>query len=209
MPVINWNVILSGLLFAALTGIFNLILGHKSQVEAWAESNPKLAAILKFTRALGFDPWNLIAAISLIVQKKLPEAQKSDSVIAQTEQKKADAKLDADETVRVVPAGPLLVLLFVCSLPTLHGCAGHQVAWPKVLSCADSLEVPLLTEVERVLAGTGDVKTDLEALAGTYAPSLIECAVQQIVGDLSAAPVTARASHASARGRDFLAKVQQ
>ncbi len=110
MPTINWNVILSAIAYAALTGVFNLLLGHKSQVEAWAESNPGLAAVLKFTRAIGLDPWGIIAALSLTFQKKLPEAQKADSVIAQRETVKAEAKAnkkdppdDPDTTVSLMP----------------------------------------------------------------------------------------------------------
>ncbi len=129
MPDLNWNVILSGLAYALLTGIFNLLLGHKSQVEAWAESNPGLAAVLKATRALGFDPWNLIAALSLAFAKKLPEAQKSDSVIAMREEIKAENKADADTTARIVP--PLLLLLACFAL--------HQQACLSVAPVAKSL----------------------------------------------------------------------
>ncbi len=108
-----------------------------------------------------------------------------------------------------IPGGPLVVLFFCFALTGLHACAGRSVAWPKVLSCAEPLEQPLVDSVLKVLTGTGDVQSELEALTGKYAPGLIECAVQQIVSDLSSAPVAASASHASARGRAFLEKVQQ
>lgn len=86
------NTFLAALAYALITGAFNLLLGHKSQVEAWAESNPGIAAVLKFTRAIGLDPWGIIAALSLTFQKKLPEAQKADSAIAMRETVKAEAK---------------------------------------------------------------------------------------------------------------------
>ncbi len=83
LPVLGWWM---------LTGIINLAFAYKSQIEAWAEANPRLASLLKFTRALGFDPWNLLSSLKLFAQKKLPDAQKSDSPIAKLEQRKADAK---------------------------------------------------------------------------------------------------------------------
>lgn len=101
----------------------------------------------------------------------------------------------------VKPNGPgsaaLLALVFAASFSVGVACSGRAVAWPKVLSCAEPLEKPL------------DVKTELEALVGAYAPGVIECAVQQIVGDLGAAPVTARASRQVVRGRAFLESVQR
>jgi hypothetical protein len=111
------------------------------------------------------------------------------------------------------PSGPssaLLVLVFMLSFGAGLACAtGSTVAWPKVLSCAEPLEQPLVESVAKVLTGDGDVKTELEALAGQYAPGVIECAVQQLVGDLASGPTTARASHAAKRGRSFLNAVQQ
>jgi hypothetical protein len=128
MPTLDWNIILTGLLYAALTGIFNLALGHKSQVEAWAMANPKLAALLKLTRALGFDPWNAFSGGLLLLKGKLPAAQQADSPIAKAEQKKADDKLREtalDNTVNFGP--PLLVLLFVGLCLSQQACAAKQL----------------------------------------------------------------------------------
>jgi hypothetical protein len=75
MNHIDWNVILTGLLYAALTGAFNLLFAHKSQINAWCEANPKLAAALKVSRAIGLDPQHLWAALALAVKKKLPKVQ--------------------------------------------------------------------------------------------------------------------------------------
>lgn len=83
LPVLGWWL---------LTGIINLAFAYKSQIEAWAESNPRLASLLKLSRALGFDPWNLLSSLKLLASKKLPDAQKADSPIAKLEQKRADAK---------------------------------------------------------------------------------------------------------------------
>ncbi len=111
------------------------------------------------------------------------------------------------------PSGPGsaggLMLIFALSLSVGFACSGRSVAWPKVLNCADALEQPLVGAVAEVLAGTGDVKTELENIALTKGASVVECAVQQIVSDLGTAPVTARASRQVVRGRAFLASVQQ
>lgn len=54
------------------TALVNLV-ARKSQVDAWCESHPKLAAVLKLFRAVGFDPWLLVQSFSLFVKGKLPE----------------------------------------------------------------------------------------------------------------------------------------
>lgn len=55
-----------------LLGVLNLLLGRKSQIDAWVETHPRVAAALKLLRSLGFDPWLLRDAASLAVQKRLP-----------------------------------------------------------------------------------------------------------------------------------------
>lgn len=60
-------------------GVVSLVLSHRSQIDEWAENNPRLAAVLKLVRALGLDPWMLVQAISLLVRKRLPAAQVAGS----------------------------------------------------------------------------------------------------------------------------------
>lgn len=51
----------------------NLLYGHKSQVDAWCNANPKRAAIIKIIRGLlPVDPWLIIQGLSLIFKGKLP-----------------------------------------------------------------------------------------------------------------------------------------
>lgn len=111
MPTMNTNAILVGLLYGALTGIINVVFSQKSQIEAYASANPRLAAIGKLLRAIGFDPQNFWAFLTLIFAKVLPAAQRSDSPIAIREEAKAEAKAlaadQADETVHIIPpSGP-------------------------------------------------------------------------------------------------------
>ena len=84
-----------------------------------------------------------------------------------------------------------------------------KINWPKVLQCAEPVAEAELSAVQRILAGNGDTASELGDLAASYAPATIECAVQQIIADLSAREGAARDDHALARGREFLAKVTQ
>jgi len=204
------NMILSALAYALLTGFFNLLFSKKTQIEAWCAANPRLAAIGMLMRSVGFDPHNLWAFVTLFVTKKLPAIKLPDSAVVRAEVRKIAAKADAEERVQIIPGGPLLVLLFLAFAVHQQGCAaGSRVNWPKVAQCAQPLEQPLLQTVASVLAGTGDVKTELEQIALTKGAGVVECAVQQIVSDIGSAPVTSRATHTAARGRAFLESVQR
>lgn len=113
------------------------------------------------------------------------------------------------------PKGPgsalLMAVVFALSFAAGVACSGlRAVDWPKLGACAEPLEQPLIESVAKVLVGTGDVESELSDLVKSGAAAdAVECAVQQLVSDLAAGPTTARASHAAARGRTFLAKVQR
>jgi hypothetical protein len=97
LPLIAWG---------AVSGVLNLLLTRKSQIEAWVTANPRLAAWSKFLRGVGLDPWAVIAWFTLLVKKKLPEAQQADSPVAKLEQRKADAKRLGDEPPADPPPPP-------------------------------------------------------------------------------------------------------
>lgn len=113
-----------------------------------------------------------------------------------------------DVTPPSLPGAAMRGLVLGLCAALFVGCGAH-VNWPKVAQCGAPLEQPLLETVASVLAGTGDVKSELEQIALTKGAGAVECAVQQIVSDLGTAPVTARASHSAARGRAFLESVRQ
>lgn len=53
--------------------LLNLLYGHKSQVDAWCNANPKRAAVMKLIRGiLPIDPWMIIQGLSLLFKGKLP-----------------------------------------------------------------------------------------------------------------------------------------
>ena len=68
------------LIYLFATGLLNSLIGHKSQIDAWAEKKPTLAAVLKVIRGLGLDPWMLIQAATLATKKRLPLAMQDDPV---------------------------------------------------------------------------------------------------------------------------------
>lgn len=136
--------VLPVLIWGGVTGIINLAFGYKSQIEAWAESHPRLAALLKFTRGIGLDPWQLLSALKLFAEKKLPDAQKANSAVAKSEQRKADAKrlggppsggsgvadaewIEPEKTPPSLPGARLVALTLVASI---LGCSGTQLAPP-------------------------------------------------------------------------------
>lgn len=139
-PHLDTNAILVAVLYAAVTGVWNLALGHKSQVESWATSHPRLAAVLKMTRALGLDPWNFGAAIMLAFFKRLPQAQQSDSAIAVREFEKAEEK-KAGKTDDTVNIGPVALLLLAAFATHSSACA----AWKPTARTANDIAGELCT----------------------------------------------------------------
>lgn len=83
-----------------------------------------------------------------------------------------------------------------------------NVDWSAVAACGEQPAESALTQIiSGVLAGTGDVKTELEGVAAQYGVTAVKCTTQQIIDDIGTAPVTARASRQAQRGRAFLKQV--
>jgi hypothetical protein len=60
------------LLHGALALIL-LAVARRSQIDSWAESNPKIAGVLKILRGLGIDPWLVLSGLSLLIRGRLPK----------------------------------------------------------------------------------------------------------------------------------------
>ena len=63
-----------------ITFLLNLVLANRSRIDAWAEANPKRAAVYKALRGSGLDPWLWLDAFALafkkkVAERKLPEAK--------------------------------------------------------------------------------------------------------------------------------------
>lgn len=57
----------------AIFYLINLMLGHKSQLDAWVIKHPKMGGILKLIRGmLPADPWLVLQGISLLIKGCLP-----------------------------------------------------------------------------------------------------------------------------------------
>lgn len=135
--------------------------------------------------------------------------QKVEIVITSNQDPRRIAQAVIDHLAKVGP-GPhaaALLLAAACALP-LTACS--QVNWPKALQCAGELQQPVLDAVTKVLHGTGDVESELADVARQHGAGVVECAVQQVIDDLTSKPsasvVEARAVH---RGREFLARAQR
>jgi hypothetical protein len=119
--------------------ILNLVLGYRSQVNAWAESKPRLASALKLLRATGIDPWMLLQSLSLAVRKRLPAAVRVDGGAVKLEGTAPENENDTEQT-RVQRIPPVLCLLALLAL--LPGCAAFQSAKP-VLRTVDDVATNL------------------------------------------------------------------
>jgi hypothetical protein len=50
-----------------------LAVGHRSQIDAWCERNPRRAGIIKVIRGVfPGDPWLIVQGLALLVLKRLP-----------------------------------------------------------------------------------------------------------------------------------------
>lgn len=68
------------LMWLAVTALVNLV-AHRSQVDAWCEKRPKLAAVLKLMRGLGLDPWLLVQGLTLLLKGRLPSALRNSTPV--------------------------------------------------------------------------------------------------------------------------------
>jgi hypothetical protein len=60
------------LLYLAATFLLSLLLAKRSQVDAWAEANPRIAGLLKMLRGAGIDPWLIVQGVVLFATGRLP-----------------------------------------------------------------------------------------------------------------------------------------
>jgi hypothetical protein len=116
---LNIDAVLTMVTYAAITGVLNLLLTERSRVDAWAEAHPKLAALLKVLRAIGFDPWHAIAALSLFFKGKLPTPKQPHA--------------------KIIPPGTGVFLLAIAigSAVGISGCSAWTTAKPVVRTVND------------------------------------------------------------------------
>lgn len=62
------------------SGLLSLAFSYKSQINAWAESKPRVAGVMKIIRGVGPDPWIILQGIYLIVRGRLPPALRRDDI---------------------------------------------------------------------------------------------------------------------------------
>jgi hypothetical protein len=76
------NELIALFLYQLAASLLSLLLGRKSQVNAWAESNTTAAAAMKFFRATSIDPWMLVQSAHLAVNKRLPPSSTTPTSLA-------------------------------------------------------------------------------------------------------------------------------
>jgi hypothetical protein len=62
-------------------GVLSLVLARRSQIDTWAEQNPRLAGALKLLRSLGLDPWMLVQGLALLVRGRLPVKLQAEKIV--------------------------------------------------------------------------------------------------------------------------------
>ena len=111
------------LAYGFVTGLANLLLSKRSQVELWAESHPKAAALQKLLRAIGLDPWQIISAISLWATSKLPDAQRSEFLKATDPKPKTSPPSNPMGPMGgMLALGVLLAAFTACAASNPHVC---------------------------------------------------------------------------------------
>lgn len=133
------------LIYGAITGLANLLLSHKSQIESYAQAYPKWSGVLKMLRAVGFDPWNFVSAISLWAQKRLPDAQQNGAKAVAAWRTIARASTIIDQPPPPKPP----------SIPPLAAAGLFLIALILAASCS-----PADIAAERKAAADGQAKLD-------------------------------------------------
>jgi hypothetical protein len=108
-----------------VSGIVSLILANKSQIDGWANANPRLAGILKLMRGMGLDPWLVFQSLSLLILKRLPQKPPQDPPAPPNDQSPvglggSGGRLEIMPP-RVPPGSAAMVALFVLCL--VLGCS--------------------------------------------------------------------------------------
>jgi hypothetical protein len=124
-------------------GLLSLLLSHKSQVDAWAEKNPRTAGLMKLLRSLGLDPWMLVQGLALLVRGRLPVKLQAAKIIAAMDAPPPSAAVRAEVVKQSVAPpklppmfpGAMLLLVAFC-LPLATACNGAPPITPASVSSA-------------------------------------------------------------------------
>jgi hypothetical protein len=114
IPLLGWGL---------LTGFLNLLVGRRTQVEAWCKLHPRVAGALSMLRASGFDPWKYIDGAAALATGRWSAATKGKIAAA----------------IKLLAGGGLIVLMVGCAAgqPTPKvsvGAAVEVATWAVVLT---------------------------------------------------------------------------
>lgn len=179
-----------------ITGLLNLLIARKSQVDAWAESNPRWAALFKLFRSLGIDPWMFIQSLALFFSGKLPKSVKSEP----------------EKKPNIPPLGPALALLAALSIVGSSGCS-QGFSWPKVVESCAPAPADLIKEITSILVSdSGELNEnalkELENLGRKHSGEAVLCVVSSLVEEWTGkVGVSKDESNGARRGQEFLKRV--
>lgn len=166
----------------ALSLLLNLAFARRSQLDHWAEANPKLAGMLKLSRSLGLDPWLLLQAFSLFVRGHLPPGAGGSG-----------PPTPRDPSVKIIPVAkkpmPPGSMLIGFALLLLTSCASNQIKPADFAHCSPP-NADLAAEVSAVLTrDAGDAPSKealdvLKALANRHGVAVVACLIGTLVTEL-------------------------
>lgn len=175
-----------------LLGLLTAAISRRSQIDAWAEAQPRLAGVLKLMRAVNLDYWMILQGLSLLIRGRLPKP-KDDS--------------------KKPPSGGAggLVGLALC-LPLIACQPLKDVVWPTVTKCAPApadVMADVFTALKNDTGGPLSVRAlkILEDLARKHGAAAIVCAANDVADRLSANG-DAESARVSNKARAFLEHVE-
>lgn len=176
-------------LWPVLSCLLNLVLAKRSRIDAWAESRPNLAAVLKLMRGLGVDPWMIVQAFTLAVHKRLPLAQTAPEAQAKRSMRPPPAGPDEpagritpidDPRERRTPTLPPLPLL--CLALLLMGLVASSACSPAAWQSQREVSNVITTaNNDVVLPALERAYTDAQVRAATQAESVLDSAARRAV----------------------------
>lgn len=73
---VTWPELRLLLIWGAITGILNLIVGRRPQINEWCKRYPRWAAWCKLWQAIGLNPWTVVDAVRVFASGRFEDAHK-------------------------------------------------------------------------------------------------------------------------------------
>lgn len=185
-------------------GVVSLLLAYRSQLDEWAESNPRVAGTLKLMRSVGIDPWMLLQGLSLILRGRLPKppgegngagsgpgtggqgAVKGEHVVFPP--LRSEPPSNDRSAITRLRFGALATVLLLAA----PACSTvRDVVWKPIASCSETPEQVFADVLAALRADPGDKLTDkgeaaLKVIAEKYSSvEFVQCAVAEVMNQFA------------------------